>query len=321
MKISQIEKTATDLDQAREKRAKLNLPKIDFEKYMAARIEDIASVKSALNFADDVADYFNGTHESKGISLPWVKAQDQFSFRNGELTLWSGINGHGKSMLIGQVLNHLMASKQKCCIASFEMQPYKTLARMTRQAAGTNQPAIQFIENFMNWCDSKLWLYDHQGSIKSDRVIAVIYYCAEQLGVRHFVIDSLMKCGIKSDDWNAQKEFVDKLCAAAKDTQCHIHLVVHSRKGEDENKAPNKFDISGSADITNLADNVFSVWRNKKKEDDKRNNKADENSVDALLICSKQRNGEHEPKIGLWFDNASFRYLENPKQKIWAMNF
>lgn len=317
MMNSNLEKMASELDQAREKRARLNLPNIDFDAYMQARTEDIAAVKPASAFGDDVADFFHGDSLAHGYSLPWLKVQDQFHIRKGELTLWSGINGHGKSMVLGQVVTHLMQLGQPCCIASFEMHPYKTLARMTRQAAGTNKPTLEFIEKFMAWCDGKCWLYDQQGSVKQDRVLAVIYYCAEQLGIKQFVVDSLMKCGIKSDDWNAQKEFVDKLCAAAKDTGCHIHLVVHSRKGESEENAPGKFDISGSSDITNLADNVMTVWRNKKKEQ----GKEDAMAPDALVICTKQRNGEHEPKIALWFDNASFKYLGHADEKTWALNF
>jgi twinkle protein len=315
MKMSNLEKISNELDEARQKRAKLNLPQIDFEQYMAARTEDIASIKTASDFASQVNEFFNGDSTSNGISLPWSKVADQFHIRKGELTLWSGINGHGKSMVLGQVITHLMKVGQKCCIASFEMHPYKTLARMTRQVAGTNQPTTEYINQFMNWCDNKLWLYDQQGSVSSERVIAVIYYCAEQLGVQHFVVDSLMKCGIRSDDWNAQKEFVDKLCTVAKDTGVHIHLVAHSRKGESEYDLPSKFDISGSSDITNLADNVMSVWRNKKKEE----GKAEEGAPDALVTCSKQRNGEDEPKIALWFDKASFRYLGSEGEKVWNM--
>lgn len=65
-------------------------------------------------------------------------------------------------------------------------------------------------------------------------------------------------------------------------------------------------DIKGSGAITDIADNVFSVWRNKDQAPGEPN---------ALLQCDKQRNGEWEGKISLWFDTQSFYYLESEKSK------
>ena len=75
----------------------------------------------------------------------------------------------------------------------------------------------------------------------------------------------------------------------ALDFLSRLHLVAHARKGQDESKAPRKMDVKGSGNIVNQADNVFSVWRNKPKEE------ADcppETDPDAILYVDKQRNGE-----------------------------
>ena len=74
-------------------------------------------------------------------------------------------------------------------------------------------------------------------------------------------------------------------------------------KKQDESHKPNKYDYKGTGAITDQVDNVISVWRNKVKEK-KREAGARDYSVDdpdALLICDKQRNGEWEGNIGLWF--------------------
>ena len=52
------------------------------------------------------------------------------------------------------------------------------------------------------------------------------------------MIDSLVKCGVGVDDYNAQKKFVDALCWAAKQHKVHIHLVNHIRKGNNETEIP-----------------------------------------------------------------------------------
>jgi twinkle protein len=195
---------------------------------------------------------------------------------------------------------------------------------MTRQATGTEKPTEKFIGEYFTFLDNRLYMYDQQGTVNGERVIAVLYYVAETLGVQHFVIDSLMKCGVRSDDMNAQKEFLDKLCAAARDLNVHVHLIAHSRKGEDEFSPPNKMDVAGSADITNQVDNVMTVWRNKKKEKLIRSGKAKEeelNAPECLLICDKQRHGEWEGEIALWFDAPSMRYKGSQHEKVWQLKF
>ena len=320
--ISKLERAAIALDEARQKRAAMRLPKLDFESYMKAREEDKANVRTANDYKDEVIEFFTQPSEAKGAKMPWDRTYDNFRFRQGEITLWHGMNGHGKSQVVGQVINTLVQQEFKICIASFEMHPYSTLQRMTRQATGTAKPTEAFISSYFNWLGDKLYMYDQQGTVNGDRVIAVMYYCAEQLEVQHFVIDSLMKCGIRSDDMNAQKEFLDKLCAAGRDLNIHIHLIAHSRKGEDEMTPPNKMDVAGSADITNQVDNVLTIWRNKRKEKVVRSNRATPEELamaDALLICDKQRHGEWEGEIPLWFDAESMRYKQTPSERIWQI--
>jgi twinkle protein len=193
-----------------------------------------------------------------------------------------------------------------------EMKPMVTLARICRQAYGDSLPDAKFIRKFHSLTDGWLWLYDQQGTVKPDMMLAVVRYCADQLKVNHFVIDSLMKCGIAEDDFNRQKAFVDSLTAVARDTGIHIHLVAHSRKKADEHSPPGKMDVKGTGSITDQVDNVLTVWRNKRKEAAlQEGNTKPLQEPDALLICDKQRNGEWEGKIGLWFQSAAMQFVEN----------
>ena len=76
-------------------------------------------------------------------------------------------------------------------------------------------------------------------------------------------IDSLMMTDVPEDGSGAitaQKEAIRKLCDFAKRNGCHVHLVAHPRKGQDETKAPGKLDVAGSSKITDGADNVFTVF-------------------------------------------------------------
>ena len=155
-------------------------------------------------------------------------------------------------------------------------------------------------------------MYDQQGTVKPERAIAVCRYFATKLNGTHIVIDSLMKCGIPEDDYNGQKRFIDELTSVARDRQIHIHVVHHSRKLSDENSPPGKMDAKGTGAITDQVDNCITVWRNKKKEAlQAKGIESDE--PDALMIVDKQRHGEWEGRIALWFDRGSQQYVGSSK--------
>jgi twinkle protein len=142
--------------------------------------------------------------------------------------------------------------------------------------------------------------------------VAVARYCAKELGVTHFVVDSLMKCVAGEDDYNGQKSFVDELTSIARDYSMHIHLVHHIKKPPNEDHKPGKYDYKGSGAITDQVDNVISVWRNKAKERRREAREAvNEDDPDTLLICDKQRNGEWEGTIGLWFERSSQQFVSS----------
>lgn len=264
----------------------------------------------------------DGTREP-GFFSPWAKCRDLFYFRYAELTILNGVNGHGKSQLSGHVILGAMSQGERCCIASMEIKPERLLSRLTRQAGGLTQgiPSPEYIHAISTWFRDKLWIYECVGTAKTKRMLETFVYARKRYGVRVFVIDSLMKCGIAEDDYNGQKAFVEALCDFKNQYDAHVFLVTHSRKGETEEKPTGKFDVKGSSAITDLADNVFITWRNKRKEKEMekppegKDISEIEDMPDALLICPKQRNGDWEGRVSLWFDRSCYQYLPNKDSK------
>jgi twinkle protein len=283
-------------------------------------------VKPASQWVAELMDRIISPVKQKRAVMPWRKTHAQIQFRPGEVTVWGGANGNGKSLVTGQVALSLCSQGERVCIASFEMKPLKTLERMARQWSthNTSDPAFlgderakaQFLDlygQFKDWTNGKLWLYDQQGTVTASQVCAVVRFCAKERGITHFVVDSLMKCVASEDDYNGQKLFVDELTAIARDYGMHIHLVHHIRKPATEDHKPSKYDYKGTGAITDQVDNVISVWRNKAKERNRQAGKnVEDKEPDALLICDKQRNGEWEGHIGLWFDPTSQQFLAQP---------
>lgn len=281
-------------------------------------------VLPASTFFEEVRDEFLMPQSLQGARTPWAKADGFIRFRLGELSMWSGTNYTGKSMITSQVALSLCQQGERVCVASFEMKPRKTMYRMTRQAAGGPEPTLGFIKGFHSWTDGKLWLFDHFGRISPERVVAVIRYCKQKLGITHIFIDSMMKVVRGEDDYNGQKDFCNDLQQTAQDENVHIHLIHHTKKPADESHRPSRFDAKGSGAISDQIDNAFSVWRNKPKEAKLKSPKltdadrdALEGEPDTMLICDKQRHGEWDGTIGLWFDSQSMTF-RGERREPWS---
>lgn len=280
---------------------------IDFDKY-AKKPPEAAKIRTAGYYANQVLEnLYNAQHRHKS-HLPWGKTHSVVQLRPGEMSIWAGYNGSGKSLLLGQVVLSLLNQGEKVCIASFEMRPEVSLERMCYQACGSIDPSLSYTKAFMHWVDRDLCFYDQQGTVKSERILPLLRYLHEELKITHVVIDSLMKCGIGVDDYNRQKTFIEELTRHAMDSGQHVHLVCHTRKGESEFDRHDRSDIKGASEITDQADNVFILWRNKRKEHATQDGEADTGEPDAVLTVSKQRHGRWEGPIKLWF-HPSGQYL------------
>lgn len=290
----------------------LSSDSIDFSEY-AAEPHDADKIVDPRHYRDETIAYLKGIGNAAGATLPWQKTHANIQFRPGEVSLWMGVNGHGKSLLTSHVILGFLHQNQKVCIASLEMKPRATLARLVKQAAGNPYPSEMFVDAVISQAMGKLWLYDKLGKTDPAHLLKIMRYAVVKLGLDHFVIDSLMKVVEGEDDYNGQKNFVNELCAFAADYNIHIHLVHHSRKLADENQIPGKMDAKGSGAIVDQVDQSFTVWRNKRKESDRQSPKGcDESMPDAILVCDKNRHGEWEGKVGLYYSPGSVSYSEQP---------
>jgi twinkle protein len=298
---------------------------IDFDLYMR-ETDNKVKVKPAASYRQALKDRLRFRRDQKLVYLPWEKTRENFDFRKGEVTVWAGVNGHGKSLITSQVALSLMGQDQKVVIASFEIKPLITMERLSRMFSGTNPYSPEYqsdqgiaalddlYDEFCDWTDGRLWLYDHVGSAEGSKVVGMARYCSKEAGINHIFIDNLAKCVKNEDDYNGQKAFVDEMMVIAQDYGVHVHIVHHLKKPPKETDKPDKSDVKGSGAIVDQPDNLFLVWRNKNKEEDRKaglNKKADE--PDQILFCRKNRNhygsGEGEPNIALWFNRDAGHFV------------
>lgn len=284
-----------------------------------ARTLDPSELRSAADFADAIWAEYNRTDE--GILLPWPKTHETIKLRPGELSIWAGINGHGKSAVVGNVVGYAAMGGTRCCVASMEWRTPLWLARMGRQIAGTSRPTRAFSDHITEQYRDSLWVFDVAGSAKAGRILEVFAYARRRYRIELFVIDNLTKCGFADDDYAGQKKFVEALADFARMNDCHVCLVAHMRKSDSEDAPSGKMGVKGSGGITDMATTVFEIWRNKAREKALAREAATqiplpekyqpdgECGADTLLLVLKQNATGNEPTVRLWFDKASTQFL------------
>lgn len=277
---------------------------IDLTAFMAE--EQTARVKDAWQYRDKLRDLIMGRGEV-GYSMPWDAFSGKMEFRKSEMTLWAGYKGHGKSAVISQVIEHLIDKfKQKAFIISPEFPAHRVLYRMMVQSIGQRFPDSDLLDKWLDAVKDNLWIYDQQKSLTPKDVPALCRYAIQVHGVNHILIDSLMKCGIPPDDYGAQKRLVDTIQQVCHNTEAHVHLIAHLRKGKSDEEIGGLHDVKGASEIGDLVENVIICWRNKAQE---LANGASE--PDAVIKVEAQRNADGWiGKVPMKFDKHSMRFSQ-----------
>lgn len=326
---------------------RVKLPKKDFNECLKAGIGahiirkcieeaetlDPPELRRAGSFKDAVQRLFYPPHgEEVGYRLPFARSRHLVLLRPGEVSLWVGLTGGGKSQILGYACVDWAEQGARICVASLEMQPHVYLKRMVKQAGNVDRPTEEYLDAVMTWMNEWLWVLAVVGKRTVDSVIECFEYARSRYGCDVFVIDSLMRLGIAQDDYRAQEEATFKLVNWAIEKNVHLNLVAHSRKlSKDSGDMPEIADIKGASEIGNNAFNIFIVWRNSKLEGEiqvlrDKVERGDGDAVDKLaklasvptviMNVAKQRNGDWEGKVGLWFNSQTYQYRSSTCPKI-----
>lgn len=298
---------------------------------LEARNLDPEGLRKAGEFSDAVVALFwpaEGAHI--GYSTPYGKLKGEIYFRPSEVSLWSGASGAGKSQLLSDCSVEWIRQGSRICLSSLEMRPAQSLKRMCKQVLGVGKPTEKAVRDALTWLDQGLLIYDLTGKVTLDHLIEVFDYARAKYGCDQFVIDSLMRLGIAGDDYTGQERAVFRLVDWTVSHEVHLHLVAHSRKGGSNGGAPETEDIKGAMEIGANAFNILTVWRNRELEDEIRSLEMENKDAEAnekrevpgvMLNVAKQRNGDFEGKIGLWFDKDTYRYHSSHERSTWSREY
>jgi twinkle protein len=260
-------------------------------------------------FVEKIQNLFLQGSRMFGIKTPWVSLDDIIKgWRDSELTIWSGRNGAGKSTILNQVFIDLGTKGIKSCIYSGEMSPERYLRWAVIQHQENDLPHPSKIQSTLEWMSGRIYILNLTSGIDPDKLLGDFEYAARRYGVKHFIIDSLMKIAFKAqDEFRQQHEFMNKLIGFAQKHAVHVHLVAHPRKTETDDDTPGKVDVKGSSHITDLADNVIVLYRlsYEKKEKVK---KAKKVPSDCCLFIKKNREFGIEGTVNLSFSTMTKKF-------------
>ena len=218
---------------------------------------------SMLDIEDDIVAAFFDEGRLVGTSsgLPGLDGMLR-GFRAGELTVWTGQNGSGKSTVLGQVMSNVVTREgARACIATLELPVSRYSRWLVMQTAGAAKLDEETIRATVRRLGEGMWFVDHVGVMDVDRLLDIWTYARRRYDVRQFVVDSMMRLKLGVDDYTAQKLMVDKLVAFCRTYDCHVHLVAHPRKGASDGQGVDKAAIKGTSEITDLAHNVIVITR------------------------------------------------------------
>lgn len=190
----------------------------------------------------------------------------------GELSIWSGGNGSGKSTFLSQIALESISRGFNVAMFSGELTSNRAKSWLQLQAAGRTHTRLsdngvsyyvpkEKADAIDRWAADKLWIYNNQYGIKVNNVIDDFIKHMEQHPTDVVIIDNLMSLDlseIRGEKYDRQTTLVLTLAEFAKNYDVHIHFVCHPRKPVGFLR---KSDISGTADLTNAADNVFMMHR------------------------------------------------------------
>ena len=253
----------------------------------------------------------------------------------GELTILSGANSSGKTSWLDCLALNAVQRGFKVGVWSGEMQDWRFQNWIMQIAAGKTYSKrkigfdnlyyvpSQYTEKIASWLNDKLFLYNNNYGNNFKQIFSDIRDLVEREKVQMVIIDNLAALDIDSYDgekYSKQTKFIIELKEYAKAKNIHIIVVCHPRK---QITFLRKDSISGTADLTNIADNVFILHRVGKDFEDRASEFL--GSAKALELCSfsniievaKNRQfGVVDYFVGLFYEPESRRLKNSVAEHI-----
>lgn len=289
---------------------------------------------------------------AKFLRLPDIKKKDRskivsipsgfifldkkiIGFNKGEVSLWSGKNGSGKSSVLNQISLIAAQNKYKTVIFSGELDGTRLKQWIWLQAAGRQFTKPTKYENLFYvpdntgylidaWLKDYISIYNNEYGNNLSNLLSDIEEYLKNNEVDVLILDNLMVLDLLTmdgdDKYDKQKCALYTLSTFSKKHDVHIHVVAHPRKSTGFLR---KDDISGSGNISNLVDNIFIVHRvnnDFKKLSAEFFGKGEVEHYfkydNVIEVCKNRDLGVEDLLVGVYYELESKRFLNDVAENI-----
>lgn len=218
--------------------------------------------------------------ERRGFSTGWPAFDRYFTVRPGELTVVTGIPGHGKSNWLDALLVNLarqhgwvtgIFSPENAPLHRHASRLMEKYIREPFRPGPTPRMSEQRKNEAREWCDFYFPLIRprEESDWTVDHILGIGKALVRRHGMRAMVIDPWNELEDIRPSTMSETEYTGKCLKRmrqfARHHDVHLFLVAHPAKmyrGKDgQYPVPNLYDISGSANFRNKPDNGIVVWR------------------------------------------------------------
>jgi twinkle protein len=219
-----------------------------------------------------------------GLSTGWSDLDDFYRISPSEVSVVTGVPNMGKSeWMDALMINMIQEYGWKFGVFSAENFPVKHhLLKLVGKFAGKpfygeEKMEEEIARNSMEILDDHIkFIGTQENSVTVASIMEQARLLNYRYGLNGLIIDPWNTLEHKYGDGDNETNYISKvlseLTAFAKVTELHIWIVAHPRKMENgvdrKPVVPTPYDISGSANWFNKADNAVTIHRHRSDDDD-----------------------------------------------------
>ncbi|XP_030196959.1 twinkle mtDNA helicase [Gadus morhua] len=228
------------------------------------------SIVSFRQLRDDVYGELANTEQVAGVKWSRFPELNRIlkGHRKGELTVFTGPTGSGKTTFISEVALDLCMQGVNTLWGSFEINNVRLAKIMLTQFS--MQRLEDNLERYDYWADQfeelPLYFMTFHGQQNIKTVLDTMQHAIYLYDINHVVIDNLQfmmgQENLSVDKFAVQDHIVGAFRKFATNSCCHVTLIIHPRKEEDDRELQTA-SIFGSAKASQEADNVLILQEKK----------------------------------------------------------
>ena len=245
------------------------------------KIASTPKVEGIFNIDDVSASMLDGFHngQERGTTTHIDSVDNAWTWRNGEVNIWTGYQNEGKSLFLNQLATlKAVFDGWKFAVFSPENMPINDffndiiemyIGRSSDPFHGNSQMTLEEYKEAMDFVKKHFFIIYPKKDFQLNTIFEKAKFLVKTKGIRSLIIDPYntiqhrMRSGEREDLYISR--FMSELKRFALDQNISVNLVAHQVTPMKDNDGryikPDVNRIKGGGTFADKADNVMFVWR------------------------------------------------------------